>query len=479
MRGEGANPPAVCLGFDIHYPCYLNPGFRPDMVKGKRNPKDSYFNPDMKEDLGQIIDRSFRPATEILLDLLDDGFKCAFSISGVVVEHLERWYPEMLELISRAATHRNAEILAETYYHSVAGQFADLAEFTNELLMHRDLMKEQFATVPTTFVHTDYPITPATADALAGAGIEAAIIEGGAPPAPERDPNHTYTYHGLPVLVTHCDLTDDIAVRFPSREWDRWPLMADRYAKWLAVSPGDCITLFLDYRIFGDVIGPETGILDFLRALPAALAGEGIMTLHPSEAVRTIPPQADIEETGGPQRTILQQSALEALEEAGDLVTDRAVWRCLLETDHIRRMAMRSPSCGRSLHAVSHQATYDYFTSFMQILSHAEERSASRTRSPKAAFSLRCVPPDKAFSFSSYDRPAGYAAYSLQELASMLDFTPDDVIRYHVERDDIYRWIDQVVGDGKLAKKVQGISDRNELRSTIQKRIDELWKRLR
>jgi len=140
---------------------------------------------------------------------------------------------------------------------------------------------------------------------------------------------------------------------------------------------------------------------------------------------------------------------------------------------------MRSPSCGRSLHAVSHQATYDYFTSFMQILSHAEERSASRTRSPKAAFSLRCVPPDKAFSFSSYDRPAGYAAHSLQELASMLDFTPDDVIRYHVERDDIYRWIDQVVGDGKLAKKVQGISDRNELRSTIQKRIDELWKRLR
>ena len=398
MRGEGANPPVVCLGFDIHYPCHLNPGFRPDMVKGKRNPKDSYFNPDMKEDLGQIIDRSFRPATEILLDLLDDGFKCAFSISGVVVEHLERWYPD-LELITRAATHRNAEILAETYYHSVAGQFADLGEFTDELLMHRDLMKEQFATVPTTFVHTDYPITPATADVLAGAGIEAAIIEGGAPPAPERDPNHPYTYHGLPVLVTHSDLTDDIAVRFPSREWDRWPLMADRYAEWLAVSPGDCITLFLDYRIFGDVIGPETGIFDFLRALPAALAGEGIMTLHPSEAVRTIPPQADIEETGGPQRTILQQSALEA-REAGDLVTDRAVWRCLRDRPY--------PEDGHALalvrkilHAVSHQATYDYFTSFYAdplprrravCVPHGHRRPPSRSgASPDKAFSLLVI----------------------------------------------------------------------------------------
>ncbi|MCK9278241.1 MAG: alpha-amylase [Methanoculleus sp.] len=483
MTGEDSNPPMVCLGFDIHYPCYLNPNFQPDVVKGKRNAKDSYFNPDTKEDLGRVIDRSFRPATEILLDLLDSGFTCALSISGVMVEHLERWYPETLELLSRAATHRNVEVLAETYYHSVAGQFADLAEFEDEILMHRDLMKEHFSVAPTTFAHTDYPITPATAEALARAGIRAAIIEGNGGPALERGPNHTYTYRGLPVLVTHCDLSDDIAVRFPWREWDRWPLMADRYAEWLAVSPGDCITLFLDYRIFGDVIGSETGILEFLRALPSALAEEGIQTVHPSDAAR-LSPHGDIGETtvpGGPQsqqRTILQQSALEALEEAGGLVADPAVWRCLLETEHIRRMAMRSPSCGKPLHAVSHQATYDYFASFMRILSHAEEQSAASARSPKSALALRCVPPDKAFYFSSHDRPAGYAAHSLQELANMLEFAPDDVIRYHVEREDFYRWIDQVIGDTKLAGKIRGVSHRRKLQSTIQKRIGKLWKRL-
>ncbi|MBA7486641.1 hypothetical protein ES707_22202 [subsurface metagenome] len=483
MTGEGSNPPKVCLGFDIHYPCYLNPGFQPDVVKGKRNAKDSYFNPDAKEDLGGVIDRSFKPTTELLLDLLDGGFMCAFSISGTVVEHLERWYPEMLELLSRAATHRNAEVLAQTYYHSVAGQFADLQEFADELLMHRDLMKEHFSVVPTTFAHTDYPITPATAEALAGAGIRAAIVEGGEGPALERDPNHTYTYRGLPVLVAHCDLSDDIAVRFPWRGWDKWPLMAERYAGWLSVSPGDCITLFLDYRIFGDFIGPETGILEFLRALPSALAGEGIETVHPSDAAR-LTPHGDLGETAGPtapqarQRTILQQSTLEALEEAGGLVADPEVWRCLLETDHIRRMAMRSTSCGKPLHAVSHQATYDYFALFMRILSHAEERSAASARSPKSALSLRCVPPDKAFSFSSYDRPAGYAAHSLQELANMLEFAPDDVIRYHVEREDFYRWVDQVIGDTKLAGKIRGVSDRSELRSTMQKRIGKLWKRL-
>lgn len=480
MRDEGSNPLAVCLGFDIHYPCYLNPGFQPDLVKGKRNPESSYFNPDMKRDLGRVIGRSFRPATEILLDLLDGGFRCALSISGVMVEHLELWYPETLELISRAATHQNTEVLATTYYHSVAGQFSDLTEFVDEFTLHRDLMKEHFATVPTTFAHTDHPITHTTAGALADAGIKAVIIDGSGHPAPGSDPNHIYTYHGLPVLVTHCDLADDIAVRFSRREWDRWPLMADRYAEWLAVSPGNCITLFLDYRIFGDVVGPETGILEFLHALPKAFADEGITTIHPSDAAK-FTPQGDIGEVvnTGQQRTILQQSALEALEDGGELVADRTVWRRLLETDHIQRMAMRSSSCGRPLHIVSHQATYDYFAQFMQILSHAEERSASGSRSPRAVLSLRCVPPDKAFSFSSYDRPAGYAAHSLQELANMLEFAPDDVIRHHVGRDDFYHWVDQVIGDTKLAKKIRGINDRKELRSEIQERIDELWKRLR
>ncbi len=480
MTGEGSNPPVICLGFDIHYPCSLNPGFQPDMTTGTRTLMDRYFNPDAKEDLGRVIDRSFRPATEILLDLLDEGLTCAVGISGVVVERLGMWYPETLELLSHALTHRNVELLATTYYHSVTGQFADLEEFSTEIRMHRDLMQERFSVAPTTFAHTDYPITPATAKALAGAGIRAAIIEGGEGPGAERDQNHLYTYRGLPVLVTHCDLSDDIAVRFPWRAWDQWPLTADRYAKWLAASPGDCITLFLDYRTFGDAIGPETGILDFLQALPSALADEGLETVRPSDAARATPHGeiGEANEPAGQQRTILQQSALEALEQAGGLVTDPEIWRCLLDTDHVRRMAMRPVSCGKPLYNVSHQGAYDHFASFMRVLSDAEERSAAGSRSPRSALALRCVPPEKAFSFSSHERPTGYAAHSLQELADMLEFVPDDVIRYHVEREDFSRWIEEVIGDGKLTGKVRGVADRTDLQAKIQKRIGKLWKRL-
>jgi alpha-amylase len=278
-----------------------------------------YFNPDAQKDLEQVVERSFRPTTEILLDLLKDGLKCAFSISGMVVDQLERWDPGMLDLLTEAATQPGVELLAQTYYHSVAGLFKDQREFRDEILLHRDLMHERFGSTPTLFAHTEYPLTPVTASTLADTGMEAAIIEGNGGVVQESEHNVLFTCQGLPVLITHCELSDDIAVRFPRREWDRWPLMADRFASWVAASPGECVTLFLDYRIFGDTIGKETGIFDFLRALPTAFSDAGVETEHPSAAAR-LPSRGEliVEEeharSAGPigatdgQRTILQQS---------------------------------------------------------------------------------------------------------------------------------------------------------------------------
>lgn len=484
MTGEGPNSPVFSLGFDVHYPCRLNLEFQPEMAKWKRNLKNIYFGPGTKEGLGWTIDRSFRPTTEILLGLLDEGFECALSISGILIEHLKRWYPDMLDLLSHAATHKNIEILAQTYYHSVAGLFSDPQEFEDEVLMHRDLMVDLFGVVPTTFLHTGYPITPNTADTLEKSGIKAAIVEG---ITADRDSNYTYTYRGLPVLITHCDLADDIAVRFPRREWDKWPLTADKYAEWIATSPGESVTLSLDYRVFGDIVGSETGIFEFLRALPSALTDARVRTAHPSDVAQN-PSRGGVEEAAGLavsgelqgyQRTIIQQSALMALEEASRLVSDTEIWRYLLDTDHIQHMTVCSTECGKPVHTVSHWSAHSYFAALMRVISHLEERSAASAPSRRAVLSLRCISPESGFSFSSYDRSAGYTAHSLQELVDILEFAPDDVIRYHVERDDFYIWINQVVGDSKLAKDIQEIKDRRGLRMTIQERIDDLWKCLR
>ena len=56
--------------------------------------------------------------------------------------------------------------------------------------------------------------------------------------------------------------------RFSARWWTEWPLTADKYARWLASTIGQCINIFPDYETFGEHQWTETGIFEFLRHLP-------------------------------------------------------------------------------------------------------------------------------------------------------------------------------------------------------------------
>jgi alpha-amylase len=51
------------------------------------------------------------------------------------------------------------------------------------------------------------------------------------------------------------------------------------------VSKGDSINLFMDYETFGEHQWEDTGIFQFLAALPHAFAERGIETIMPSELV--------------------------------------------------------------------------------------------------------------------------------------------------------------------------------------------------
>ena len=58
--------------------------------------------------------------------------------------------------------------------------------------------------------------------------------------------------------------------RFSNRSWSEWPLTVDKYVKWLDSDQGELINLFIDYETFGEHQWADTGIFDFLKALPAA-----------------------------------------------------------------------------------------------------------------------------------------------------------------------------------------------------------------
>ena len=84
-----------------------------------------------------------------------------------------------------------------------------------------------------------------------------------------RSPDFVYrSPGGLPVLLRNYRLSDDIGYRFADRSWDGYPLTAEKFAGWLAGNTDPVVLLALDYEALGEHLGADTGIFDFLAALP-------------------------------------------------------------------------------------------------------------------------------------------------------------------------------------------------------------------
>jgi alpha-amylase len=143
--------PSLSVGFEVHQPFRLNRHFAPDPKVKKKDLPNLYFDDINRDLLLRIAEKCYIPATTMMLDMLDEGFSCAFSFSGTVVEQLEKWSPDALSLFGQVARHRNAEILAQTYYHSIASCFQDKTEFAGQVKMHTTLMHELFHADPSVF----------------------------------------------------------------------------------------------------------------------------------------------------------------------------------------------------------------------------------------------------------------------------------------------------------------------------------------
>ena len=141
----------VCFGFEVHQPFRLNRHFSPDSKVKKNDLPSLYFDELNKEVLERVSNKCYIPATQKILEKLDEGFRCAFSFSGTLIEQLERWQPDALSLFDAVARHKNTELLGQTYYHSIAGCFGDKAEFIEQARMHTDLMYDLFKIRPTVF----------------------------------------------------------------------------------------------------------------------------------------------------------------------------------------------------------------------------------------------------------------------------------------------------------------------------------------
>ena len=82
------------------------------------------------------------------------------------------------------------------------------------------------------------------------------------------------------LLLKNYSLSDDIAFRFSNQAWAQWPLKAEGFADWVNQINGDgfLCNLFMDYETLGEHQWADTGIFEFLDAVP-----EKIFDVNPGQ----------------------------------------------------------------------------------------------------------------------------------------------------------------------------------------------------
>ena len=354
----------------------------------------------------KVANKSYRPMNALLEKLLDrhPDFKLSLSISGVFIEQAREWAPDVLESFQRLVATGRVELVAETYYHSLAFFFSR-EEFERQVEAQQQLFEETFGIRAKAFRNTELSYNDEIAQWADLAGFSTILAEGWDPILGWRSPHFVYqppnTEH-IRLLLKDYKLSDDIAFRFGNKQWSEFPLDAGKYQQWAeaALLNGPLLNLFMDYETFGEHQWEDTGIFAFFEDLI------GRWVAHPEYEFYTVSGAAAAFEPAGElsmERTVtwadterdlsawlgnnLQHEAMRhlyALEHdvmrSGDieLIGD---WRRLQTSDHPYYMCTKWFNDG-DVHAYfsPYDSPYDAFLYFMNAIRDMRYRLMHRQR---------------------------------------------------------------------------------------------------
>ncbi len=336
---------------------------------------EHYFDDGMNRAIFEkVASNCYYPATRLIVELVNQfkgnetPFRLAFGLSGTLLDQAERYDPGVLDVFRELADSGMVELTGETYYHSLAGLFGtDRSEFKEEVRMHSERIQTLFGVRPTVFRNTECLYNDGIAATVQELGFDGIMTEGVDWLLADRGRSSDLVYRapcGLPVLLRNYRLSDDIGYRFSNKGWEAWPLSADTFASWLAENRETNIFLAMDYEAIGEHMWEETGIFEFIRNLPGAVAKHPELRFTtPSEAIRTLPVSGEIQVDD--YKTIswadaerdssawlgneMQQACFQELKALERPVKESGspelvdTWRRLLTSDHLYYLATKSP----------------------------------------------------------------------------------------------------------------------------------------
>src|SRR3989339_605621 len=290
--------PSVCFYFQVHQPCRL----RHYTVFDKDH---RYFDEFKNKSIcRKVANKCYLPTNRLILDLIQKHqgrFKVAYSVTGVLLEQLAEYAPEVISTFDALAQTGCVEFLAETYYHSLSFLYSP-DEFIEQIKAHREIIQKLFGQKPRIFRNTELIYNNRLPELLDRLGdLDAIITEGADHILGYRSPNFVYrpvNSNRLKLLLKNYRLSDDIAFRFSNRDWSQWPLTADKFANWVndVNGCGYVVNLFMDYETFGEHQWEDTGIFNFLRHLPEEILKHPDNDfVTPSEAIARYEPVAELD----------------------------------------------------------------------------------------------------------------------------------------------------------------------------------------
>ncbi len=383
----------VCLYFQVHQPWRLKV-YRFFNIGKDHNYLDDFTNRSIMQ---KVARQCYLPMNALLLKLIRENkgaFRCSFSITGSAVEQFRIYAPEVLDSFRALADTGCVEFLAETYSHSLAS-LSSKEDFVEQVKLHSAMIKKEFGKKPVAFRNTELIYSDEIGAMVSSLGFKTILAEGAKHVMGWKSPDYIYTNaidNRLRVLLRNYKLSDDIAFRFSNKGWDQYPLTADKFASWVNNEGGEVVNLFMDYETFGEHQKADTGIFDFMKALPqailghealqfatvseAAKAGQPVGVLHCPHVMSWADEERDVTAWLGNE---LQNEAFTKLYALKDKVKAlknddfNYVWNFMQTSDHFYYMATKWLSDG-DVHSYfnPYGSSYEAFINYMNVLSDFE-----------------------------------------------------------------------------------------------------------
>lgn len=371
----------LCLCFEVHQPLRLK------RYRFFEIGQDHYYYDEFQTEdrIRQLAEESYLPANKTLAEMIratNGKFKCAFSISGVALEQLEQYAPDVIDSFQSLAKTGAVEFLAETYSHSLASVF-NAHEFERQVKLHAKKIEELFGKKPTVFRNSELIYSDEIGEMVSKLGFKAMLIEEAKHIMGWKSPNCVYNHSYVPklkLLVRNNKFSDDIAIRFSNRSWSDFPLDTGKYMNWISNTPEneELINIWMGYEALGFHQRAESGIFDFIKAMPFFALENKIEFTTPSEAIKKLEVKDSIScpypisWSGDKDLSVwkgndLQSEALSKLYKESERISLCSKnlqhdWLMLQTTDNFRYMSHTDA------YGTDYTSPYEAFTNYMNIL---------------------------------------------------------------------------------------------------------------